>query len=697
LLLGDYFVYRNHQIPLDAAGFGLFCVQEPFFANYFPYSIATLEDGATTEVGAFGILPSDFDLRGVSTEGLQGSNQDPPFYFDYFPFGYDGTTGYTIADEESARSLLGDGISSGWNVQNFNRFGGQGATLEFFARKRINKAIINFYQEQNDNTGFYNHQNNAFSVGEFVHQGEDGPNQARGRVLKWRGNPLASTPGTLTVEVLNGEFVTGVDPDQIPTGNTLGCIAYGLTQGEAYTGGGNLKSIIQFWTGDTASIHNENAFSPGDVVYEYNSSSDGPPRGTVLGWSGGTYGTLTIQLTRSPNGIPAEFSGDTDPDNSNYTNRISFVTNGGTAYTGGGVLESLITFRTGGNTHADDAFTIGATVSQGDAQGVVIGWTGGTYGQLTLEVVTGDFQTTTTSTDPLSEFTTNHEEKIILGADGSTYTDGGNDRAIIAFWNGLTNHSPSAFTVGEKVHQGEFGDDQARGTVIGWISASAALTLRVDNGSFRTGTEGEVPTDVTTGCIVFGETTGIPYTAGGSSDGNSGGYVIALLSTENFYNGGIVESVVGLPGHSGGHILSVQTEPYNYGGFVTNLVESYSLEYTGSTLPGWPSDNNDFWIVHPHPNTWHKNVSEGTGWGDITIGDFIKSSAKLTSPPIRDFECDSTQTSNDFFFTQPMTSPNIISYDLTGEFVEEPFSLTYDIESPTSYTLRNEWHILPPE
>ena len=106
-------------------------------------------DGATTDLGAFGVLPSDFDLRGVSSEGISGSDQDPPFYRDYFPFGYDGVTGYTMTDEESARSLSGEGISSGWETQDLNRFGGIGSTQEFFARKRINTAVINFYQEQN--------------------------------------------------------------------------------------------------------------------------------------------------------------------------------------------------------------------------------------------------------------------------------------------------------------------------------------------------------------------------------------------------------------------------------------------------------------------------------------------------------------------------------------------------------------------
>lgn len=634
LVLGDYFVYRTESLTASTGGYGTVVLNEPYFANYFPYTIATLSDGATTELGAFGVLPSDFDLRGVSTEGLFDSEQDPPYYFDYFPYGYDGATGYTLIDEESARSALGDGISSGWENQNFNRFGGVGATQEFFARKRINTAVINFYQEQNSNTGFYNHTNGAFTVGQYVHQGACGETQARGRVVNWKGDPLATTPGTLTVEVLNGEFVTATNPDDIPTGVTGNCIAYGLTQGEAYTGGGNLKSIIQFWTGDTGTTHPEDAFVIGQTVYEYNSSSAGPPRGEVLGWSGGTYGTLTLKLTRSVGGVPNEFSGNTDFENINYTNRISFVENSGTAYTGGGQNEEIIVFRTGGNTHADDAFTVGATVYQYDTEGIVLGWTGGTYGELLVSVFTGGFVPTPTGGEPLDDLTTITTGKLGFGVDGSTYSGGGNDRSVVFFDNTSDPHSASAFVVGQKVHQGEFSETQARGTVINWTSGSARLILRVDNGEFRVGTVLEVPTGNTSGCILYGETTGTAYTGGGSADGNSGGFVVTVTDTENYYNGGIIESVQGPTGYSGGHILSVTTEPYEYGGFVTSAVESYQLEYTGSTLPGWPSNDIDFWIVHPHPNTWHGGITKGITWGAIVLQDLLRSSYSLTSPPV---------------------------------------------------------------
>lgn len=633
LFLGDYFVYRKDGLTTSNLGYGIGGLEEPYFANYFPYAIATLSDGATNELGVFGILSSEFDLRGVSTEGISGSTQDPPFYHDYFPYGYDGSTGYTLTDEESARSELGDGISSGWDTQNFNRFGGAGATQEFFARKRINTAIINFYEEQNDNTGFFDHTSAAFTVGEFVHQGVFGVTQARGKVVRWRANPNATTPGTLTVEVLNGEFITATDPDDIPTGVTGNCISFGFTQGEPYTGGGNLKSTIQFWTGDTGTDHPEDAFVIGQTVYEYNSSSDGPPRGEVLGWSGGTYGILTLKLTRSVGGVPNEFSGDTNFENINYTNRISFVENGGTAYTGGGQNEELIVFRTGGNTHAADAFTVGATVYQYDTEGIVLGWTGGTYGELLVSVSTGGFVSTPTGGEPLDDLTTITTGKLGFGSDGSTYSGGGNDRTIILFDNTTNAHASSAFTIGQKVHQGEHSESQARGTVISWISALGSLVLRNDNGLFRTGTAGEVLTAITSGCILYGETTGTAYTGGGSSDGNSGGFVITVSDTENFYNGGIIESIQGPTGYSGGHILSVTSEPYQYGGFVTSVVESYELPYTGNTLPGWPSNDIDFWIVHPHPNTWHGGITKGITWGAIVLQDFIRSSFSLTSPP----------------------------------------------------------------
>jgi len=139
LVLGDYFVYRQEKLNAAADGYALRNLEEPFFANYFPYTIATIADGATTEIGIFGVLSSEFDLRGISTEGLDGNESN--LYIDYFPYGYDGATGYTIVEDDIERTVLGEGISGGWDVQNFNRFGGIGATQEFFARKLVGGSL----------------------------------------------------------------------------------------------------------------------------------------------------------------------------------------------------------------------------------------------------------------------------------------------------------------------------------------------------------------------------------------------------------------------------------------------------------------------------------------------------------------------------------------------------------------------------
>lgn len=141
LLIGDYLVYRTDSITTDAPQYVLQTQYEPLFANYFPYTIAEVSDGATTEVGVLGVLPSDFDLRGISTDGLNNSTAIPPVYRDYFPFGYDGSTGYFITDQQSERTIKGDGISFGSEIQDINRFGGIGATQEFFARVDVDEYV----------------------------------------------------------------------------------------------------------------------------------------------------------------------------------------------------------------------------------------------------------------------------------------------------------------------------------------------------------------------------------------------------------------------------------------------------------------------------------------------------------------------------------------------------------------------------
>jgi len=136
LVLGDYFVYRKESATADVDGFGLLRNEMPLFANYFPYSIATLSDGAVIGTDQFGVLPSHIDLRGITCTDLAGSGLQDGFMLDYYPFGYDGSTGVNIdIDTQNPVSLFGDGISSGWENQNLNRFGGIGSTQEFLGKK----------------------------------------------------------------------------------------------------------------------------------------------------------------------------------------------------------------------------------------------------------------------------------------------------------------------------------------------------------------------------------------------------------------------------------------------------------------------------------------------------------------------------------------------------------------------------------
>lgn len=146
LVLGDYFVYRKESATADAGGFGLLRNEMPLFANYFPYSIATLSDGAVIGVNQFGVLPSHIDLRGITATDLAGAGLQDGFMLDYYPFGYDGATGLTVdINTQDPVSSFGDGISSGWQNQNLNRFGGIGATQEFLGKKGSSDVSANPY------------------------------------------------------------------------------------------------------------------------------------------------------------------------------------------------------------------------------------------------------------------------------------------------------------------------------------------------------------------------------------------------------------------------------------------------------------------------------------------------------------------------------------------------------------------------
>lgn len=112
-----------------------------------------------------------------------------------------------------------------------------------------------------------------------------------------------------------------------------------------------------------------------------------------------------------------------------------------------------------------------------------------------------------------------------------------NNTVLIDFHTVGTVHPSNGFVVGQKVHQGEYSSNQARGTVLGWIPGSAGkLTLSVDNGKFRSSIDPtEIPSSVTSGRIFYGETTGTGYTWGG--DGTSyGGFIDAVTNSKSFSN-----------------------------------------------------------------------------------------------------------------------------------------------------------------
>ena len=131
LVLGDYFVYRKESATADAGGFGLLRNEMPAFANYFPYTIA--EENETSNdvicrITGKGVLPGEFDLRGVSGNLIDGGGSLNGNMLDFFPYGYDGSNSYDIQDDTAVpSSAFGQCISGSWEIQNFNRLGGIGA------------------------------------------------------------------------------------------------------------------------------------------------------------------------------------------------------------------------------------------------------------------------------------------------------------------------------------------------------------------------------------------------------------------------------------------------------------------------------------------------------------------------------------------------------------------------------------------
>ena len=150
LVLGDYFVYRKESATADVGGFGLLRNEMPAFANYFPYTIAEeneTSNGVTCSVAGSAVLPGYFDLRGITANQIAGGGLNESFMLDFFPYGYDGANSYDIQDEFLiAATNFGEGISTNWESQNFNRFGGIGATAEFLGKTGASRTDVQPYR-----------------------------------------------------------------------------------------------------------------------------------------------------------------------------------------------------------------------------------------------------------------------------------------------------------------------------------------------------------------------------------------------------------------------------------------------------------------------------------------------------------------------------------------------------------------------
>lgn len=138
LVLGDYFVYRKESVIASTGGFGLLRNEMPSFANYFPYTIAVegeVSNGVDCKIQNEGVLPGYFNLRGVNASDIAGNGPLNGTWIDFFPYGYDGSNSYDIQDDAYIpASVFGEGISTDWESQNFNRFGGVGSSQEFLGK-----------------------------------------------------------------------------------------------------------------------------------------------------------------------------------------------------------------------------------------------------------------------------------------------------------------------------------------------------------------------------------------------------------------------------------------------------------------------------------------------------------------------------------------------------------------------------------
>ena len=321
-ILGDYFVYRTGFGPsADFVGYRNKQLTTPMFANYFPYSLATLSDGALTgsNNGQVGVLDSAINLRGVCAASIVSSPPSNTQYdhYDFFPFGYDGISGYTLSyvsnQNKNPKTSLGNGISLDWNKQDFNKFGGLSATTEFFGSVGSSYYLeeINL-EDRAEDPSRSEHISGAFQSGDIVsQQNGNGSTYATGIVYDGGWNTSTATLRVLNVSGNATGFrtaPTGQDGWTATSSNDWKLFNETRGGGLAYTGGSDYKQTVTFinagglaHTGDTRD-HYLNFFKLGDHVYQSNTASTGATAyGEVLSWSVGASGsalgsTLDIRL-----------------------------------------------------------------------------------------------------------------------------------------------------------------------------------------------------------------------------------------------------------------------------------------------------------------------------------------------------------------------------------------------------------------
>ena len=322
-VLGDYFVYRKDFGPsADFLGYRNEQLYSPYFANYLPYGIATVSDGAMdgNSFGEFGVLDSTIDLRGVCS-GFIGSGSYPTLHYDFFPYGYDGETGYTLefpASQENnlnARTELGSGLSLGWDNQDFNKFGGVGATQEFFASAgRFERKLqeIQFYNRTSAQNRDQ-HESSPFEKGDIIAQlNPNGSERIRGVVYENSWSVLGGSFKALVqtnnassrnFRVPSGEgtslYTLGVDEDKIKN----------ITKGTIYRGGGNFSVSLNFYSSNGSSDgHSADFFRVGDHIYQGTGDVE-KPLGQVLSWIPPTLNVLVLTDNDNVDILGTSFTG----------------------------------------------------------------------------------------------------------------------------------------------------------------------------------------------------------------------------------------------------------------------------------------------------------------------------------------------------------------------------------------------------